>query len=25
MGNVFVGEWKGCPPEVLARLGLERT
>jgi hypothetical protein len=23
VGNVYVGEWKGCPPEVLARLGLE--
>ncbi len=22
-GNTFVAEWKGCPPEVLARLGLE--
>ena len=22
MGNTFVGEWKGCPPEVLTRLGL---
>lgn len=21
-GNTFVAEWKGCPPEVLARLGL---
>jgi gluconate 2-dehydrogenase subunit 3-like protein len=21
-GNVFVAEWKGCPPEVLAKLGL---
>jgi hypothetical protein len=25
MGNVFVAEWKGCPPEVLARLGLEQA
>ena len=23
IGNTFVAEWKGCPPEVLARLGLE--
>ncbi len=22
-GNTFVAEWKGCPPEVLARLGLK--
>jgi hypothetical protein len=22
VGNTFVAEWKGCPPEVLARLGL---
>jgi gluconate 2-dehydrogenase gamma chain len=22
MGNVFVAEWKGCPPEVLQKLGL---
>jgi len=22
-GNTFVAEWKGCPPEVLKRLGLE--
>jgi hypothetical protein len=22
MGNTFVSEWTGCPPEVLARLGL---
>ena len=22
IGNTFVAEWKGCPPEVLARLGL---
>ncbi len=22
-GNTFVAEWKGCPPEVLERLGLE--
>jgi hypothetical protein len=22
-GNTFVAEWKGAPPEVLARLGLE--
>jgi hypothetical protein len=21
-GNTFVGEWKGCPPEVLAKLGI---
>ena len=21
-GNTFVAEWKGCPPEVLAKLGL---
>lgn len=23
MGNSFVAEWKGCPPEVLAKAGLE--
>ncbi len=23
MGNTFVAEWKGCPPEVLAKAGLE--
>jgi gluconate 2-dehydrogenase gamma chain len=22
MGNTFVAEWKGCPPEVLTKLGL---
>ncbi|HVO13417.1 MAG TPA: gluconate 2-dehydrogenase subunit 3 family protein [Vicinamibacteria bacterium] len=22
-GNTYVAEWKGCPPEVLSRLGLE--
>ncbi len=22
-GNTFVAEWKGCPPEVLARIGLK--
>jgi gluconate 2-dehydrogenase gamma chain len=22
IGNTFVGEWKGCPPEVLAKLGV---
>ena len=22
VGNTFVAEWKGCPPEVLAKLGL---
>jgi hypothetical protein len=22
MGNAFVAEWKGCPPEVLAKLGV---
>jgi hypothetical protein len=22
LGNTFVAEWKGCPPEVLAKLGL---
>ena len=22
IGNTFVAEWKGCPPEVLAKLGL---
>jgi hypothetical protein len=22
IGNTFVPEWKGCPPEVLAKLGL---
>jgi gluconate 2-dehydrogenase gamma chain len=22
MGNTYVAEWKGCPPEVLSRLGL---
>lgn len=22
LGNTYVAEWKGCPPEVLARLGL---
>ena len=22
VGNTFVAEWKGAPPEVLARLGL---
>jgi hypothetical protein len=22
MGNTFVAEWKGCPPEVLVKLGL---
>jgi hypothetical protein len=22
LGNTFVAEWKGCPPEVLSRLGL---
>jgi hypothetical protein len=22
-GNTFVAEWKGCPPEVLARIGVE--
>ena len=24
-GNTFVAEWKGCPPEVLAKLGLRET
>src|SRR5262245_12362665 len=24
-GNTFVAEWKGCPPEVLKRLGLEEA
>jgi len=24
MGNTFVPEWKGCPPEVLKKLGLAR-
>jgi hypothetical protein len=24
VGNTFVAEWKGAPPEVLARLGLEK-
>jgi len=23
MGNTFVSEWNGCPPEVLKKLGLE--
>jgi hypothetical protein len=23
MGNTFVAEWKGCPPDVLAKLGLQ--
>ena len=23
MGNTFVAEWKGCPPEVLAKAGLD--
>ncbi len=23
IGNTFVGEWNGCPPEVLAKAGLE--
>ncbi len=23
MGNTFVGEWNGCPPEVLAKAGVE--
>jgi gluconate 2-dehydrogenase gamma chain len=23
VGNTFVAEWKGCPPEVLAKLGLQ--
>ena len=23
MGNTFVAEWKGCPPEVLAKAGVE--
>jgi hypothetical protein len=22
MGNTFVAEWTGCPPEVLTKLGL---
>ncbi len=22
-GNTFVAEWKGCPPEVLRKAGLE--
>jgi hypothetical protein len=22
-GNVYVPEWKGCPPEVLKKLGLD--
>ena len=22
-GNTFVAEWKGCPPEVLAKIGLD--
>jgi hypothetical protein len=21
-GNTFVAEWKGCPPEVLAKVGI---
>jgi hypothetical protein len=25
IGNTFVAEWKGCPPEVLAKLGLQRS
>ena len=25
VGNTFVAEWKGCPPEVLAKLGLQRS
>ena len=24
-GNTFVAEWRGCPPEVLAKLGLRET
>jgi len=24
-GNTFVAEWKGCPPEVLARIGITGT
>ena len=23
-GNTFVAEWKGCPPEVLAKIGLDK-
>ena len=23
MGNTFVAEWNGCPPEVLAKAGVE--
>jgi hypothetical protein len=23
MGNTFMAEWNGCPPEVLAKAGLE--
>jgi len=22
IGNTFVAEWKGCPPEALAKLGV---
>jgi len=22
VGNTFVSEWKGCPPEALAKLGV---
>jgi len=25
MGNVFVAEWKGCPDEVLKKLGVTRA
>ena len=24
-GNTFVAEWKGCPPEVLAKIGVRES
>ncbi len=25
LGNIFVAEWKGCPPDVLQRLGVANS